>query len=556
MEEDPFRPQAYKKVAFTLENMEEDVGEIYRKQGLKGLKEIPGVGIGIASRIEEYLKTGKIKFYERLKKKTPVDVEELTAIEGMGPKRIKVLYQKLGIKNIKDLERAAKAKKVASLFGFGEKSEKNILEGIEFLKKSKGRFLLGEIILVAREIYEKLKSLKEVEQIHIVGSLRRMKETIGDIDFLVASKNPEKVMDFFVSLPGVVKIWGKGSTKSSVRMEEGLDVDVRVIDKKSYGAALQYFTGSKEHNIITRKIAISKGLKLNEYGLFKGSKMIAGEKEEQIYKRLGMQWIPPELREDQGEIKAALEGKLPKLIDLKDIKGDLHCHSNWNGGEHSILEMAEKAMEMNYQYLGISDHTKFLKIENGLNEKQLSQQRKEIDKLNKKLQASSFKLHVLQGAETNILNDGSIDIADEALRKLDYAAGGIHSNFKMPKKKMTERIIKAIKNPNINIISHPTGRLLKKREEYQVDFDRILRAAKQFKVALEINSSPLRLDLNDFHIRRCKEEGVKMVINTDYHHKEQMRYLELGVAQARRGWAEKKDIINAQPLNKLLKYFK
>ena len=339
-------------------------------------------------------------------------------------------------------------------------------------------------------------------------------------------------------------------------MEEGFDVDVRVIDKKSYGAALQYFTGSKEHNIITRKIAISKGLKLNEYGLFKGSKMIAGEKEEQIYEKLGMQWIPPELRENQGEIKAALEGKLPKLIELKDVKGDLHCHSNWSDGEHSILEMAQKAIDLSYEYLGISDHTKFLKIVKSLNEKQLSQQRKEIEKLNTKYETKGIKFKVLQSAETNILNDGSVDINNEALKKLDFAIAGVHSNFKMPQKKMTERIIKAIKNPNIDIISHPTGRLLKKREEYQVDFDRILRAAKQFGVALEINSYLYRLDLNDIHIRRCKEEGVKMVINTDSHHKEQMRCLDLGVAQARRGWAEKKDIINTQPLNKLLKYFK
>ena len=556
MEEDPFRPKAYQKVAFILESMEKDVGEIYRKQGLKGLKEIPGVGTGIASRIEEYLKTGKIKFYERLKKKTPVDVEELTAVEGMGPKRIKILYQKLGVKNIKDLEKAAKTHKIASLFGFGEKSEQNILEGIEFLKKSKGRFLLGEILPVAKEIYEKLKKLKEVKQINIVGSLRRMRETIGDVDFLVASKNPEKVMDFFVSLPGIIKVLGKGFTKSSVRMEEGFDVDIRVVDKKSYGAALQYFTGSKEHNIVTRKIAISKGLKLNEYGLFKGSKMIAGEKEEQIYEKLGMQWIPPEIREDQGEIKAALEGSLPKLIELKDIRGDLHCHSNWSDGKHSILEMVQKAIDLGYEYLGISDHTKFLKIVKSLNEKQLSRQRKEIEKLNIKYETKGIKFKILQSAETNILNDGSVDINDEALEKLDFVIAGVHSNFKMPKEKMTERIIRAIKNPNIDIISHPTGRLLKKREEYQVDFDRILRAAKQFGIALEINSYSYRLDLNDIHIRRCKEEGVKMVINTDSHHKEQMRCLELGVAQARRGWAEKKDIINAQPLNKLLEYFK
>ncbi|XOB40146.1 MAG: DNA polymerase/3'-5' exonuclease PolX [Candidatus Nealsonbacteria bacterium] len=556
MEEVPFKPYAYQRAAVTLENLEQDIGGIYKKEGVKGLKKIPGVGEAIASRIVEYLKTGKIKYYEKLKKKTPLKLEELTAVEGLGPKRIKVLYQKLGIKNLKDLEKAAKSHKIAPLFRFGEKTEKNILEAIEFLKKSKGRVLLGEILPIVKEIYEKLKNFKEIKKITTVGSLRRMKETIGDADFLIASKNPKKVMDFFVSLPGVVKVWGKGHTKSSVRMKDGFNVDVRVVPEKSYGAALQYFTGSKEHNIVTRKIAISKRLKLNEYGLFKGQKMIAGKTEEQIYKALGMQWIPPELREDQGEIEAALKGKLPSLIELKDIKGDLHCHSKWDGGHHSILEMAKKAMEMGYDYLGISDHTKFLVIEHGLNEKQLGLQRKEIDKLNEKFKKQGLRFRILQGAETNILNDGSIDITDEALKKLDYAIAGIHSSFKMSRKKMTERIIRAIKNPNIDIISHPTGRLLKKREEYQIDFDKILRAAKEFGAILEINSFPQRLDLNDQNIKRCKEAGVKMVINTDSHHRDQMRYIELGVAQARRGWAEKKDIINSQPLNKLLKYFK
>ena len=553
MEGVQFKPYAYQKAAITLENLEKDVQDIYKEGGREALEKIPGVGKSIAEKIEEYLKTGKIKYYQDLKKKTPVKMEELTAVEGLGPKRVKVLYQKLGIRNLKDLEKAAKAHKIASLFGFDEKTEKNILEGIAFLKRSKGRFLLGEILPIVKETYEKLKSLKEIEKISPAGSVRRMKETIGDVDFLVISKNPEKVMDFFVSLPGTVKIWGKGSTKSSVRMKGGFDMDIRVVPKKSYGSALQYFTGSKEHNIVTRKIAIDKGLKLNEYGVFRGPRMVAGKTEEEVYKTLGMEWPPPELRENQGEIEAALKGKLPKIIDYKDIKGDLHCHSKWNGGKNTILEMAERAQEMGYQYLGISDHTKFLRIEHGLDEKKLSQQRKEIDKLNSRLK--NFK--ILQGAETNILNDGSIDINGEALKKLDYVIAGIHSNFKMEKEKMTERIIKAMKNPYIKIISHPTGRIIKRRDEYQIDFDKILRAAKEFGVILEINSFPERLDLNDQNIRRAKEAGgVKMVINTDSHHKNQLRYIELGIAQARRGWAEKEDIINTQPLEKLLKYFK
>ncbi|TET84412.1 MAG: DNA polymerase/3'-5' exonuclease PolX [Candidatus Nealsonbacteria bacterium] len=553
MEGVQFKPYAYQKAAITLENLEKDVQDYYKEGGRKALEKIPGVGKSIAEKIEEYLKTGKIKHYQDLKKKTPVKMEELTAVEGLGPKRVKVLYQKLDIRNLKDLEKAARAHKIASLFGFDEKTEKNILEGIAFLKRSKGRFLLGEILPIVKETLERLKSLKEVEQISVAGSVRRMKETIGDVDFLIISKNPEKVMDFFVSLPGIVKIWGKGSTKSSVRMKGGFDMDIRVVPKKSYGSALQYFTGSKEHNIATRKIAIDKGLKLNEYGVFRGPRMVAGKTEEEVYKTLGMEWVPPELRENQGEIEAALKGKLPKLVELKDIKGDLHCHSKWDGGRNTILEMAERGRALGYQYLGITDHTKFLRIEHGLDEKKLSQQRKEIDKLNSRLK--NFK--ILQGAETNILNDGSIDIKDEALKKLDYAIAGIHSNFKMEKEKMTERIIKAMKNPYIKIISHPTGRIIKRRDEYQIDFDKILRAAKEFGVILEINSFPERLDLNDQNIRRAKEAGgVKMVINTDAHHRDQLRYIEFGIAQARRGWAEKEDIINTQPLDKLLKYFK
>ncbi|MBZ9569291.1 DNA polymerase/3'-5' exonuclease PolX [Patescibacteria group bacterium] len=566
MERISFKPYAYQKAAIALETLEEDVGEIYKKGGIKALKKIPGIGVSIALKIEEYLKTGKIKYYEKFKKKIPIDLSEIISIEGMGPRKAKVLYEKLRIKTLKDLEKKAKGGKIAPLFGFGEKTEKNILEGIKFFKRSRGRFLLGEIIPVVKEVYQKLKGLKEVKKINVAGSVRRMKETIGDVDFLVISKeskksasakaSADKIMDFFVSLPGVVKIWGKGTTKSSVRMNQGFDMDLRVLPKKSYGSALQYFTGSKEHNINLRKIAINKGLKLSEYGLFKGSRMIAGKTEKEIYKTLGMQWVPPELRENQGEIEVALVKKLPKLIDYNDIKGDLHCHSKWNGGVNTIEEMAQAAIKMGYEYLGISDHTKFLRIEHGLNEKQLVLQRKEIDKLNEKFKRKKIKFRLLQGAETNILNDGSIDINDEALKKLDYAIAGIHSSFKMPKEKMTQRIIKAMKNPYIKIISHPTGRILKRRDEYQIDFDRILRAAKEFQVILEINSYPERLDLNDQNIRRAKGAGVKMAINTDSHRKDQLRFIEFGIAQARRGWAEKKDIINTQSLEELLKYFK
>jgi len=577
MEGVAFKPYAYQKAAITLESLEENVEEIYKKGGIKALEEIPGVGKSIAEKIEEYLKTGKIKYYQEFKKKLPLNLEEIISVEGMGPKKAKVLYEKLGIRNIKDLEKAARAHKISPIFNFGEKTEKNILEGIEFVKRAKGRFLLGDILPKVKEVYEKLKNLREVERVDVVGSIRRRKETIGDVDFLVISKKPEKVMDFFTSLPGIVKIWGKGTTKASVRMKEGFDMDIRVLPKKSYGSALQYFIGSKEHNIVLRKIAIDKGLKLSEYGLFKKIKnqkskikntnqnskisesywiQIGGRTEEEIYHFLGMDYIEPELRENQGEIEAALKHQLPKIIGYNDIKGDLHCHSNWDGGTNSIEEIAEMAIKMGYQYVGISDHTKFLRIEHGLDERKLALQRKEIDKLNKKFQVSSFKFQVLQGCEANILNDGSIDIRDEALKKLDYVIAGVHSSFKMEKSKMTERIIRAMENPNVDIISHPTGRILKRRDEYQIDFDKILRKAKETGTILEINSYPERLDLNDQNIRRAKEIGVKMAINTDSHHRDQMRFIEFGIAQSRRGWAEKEDIVNTQPLEKLLKFFK
>ncbi len=555
MDEVAFKPYAYQRAAAALEGLEEDVRDIYKRGGLKALEEIPGVGESIAEKIEEYLKTGKIKYYQQWKSRLPLNLEELIQVEGMGPRKAKVLYQKLGVRDLKSLEKAARTHKIAPLFGFGEKTEQNILEGIEFLKRSKGRFLLGEILPRVRIIQKKLQELKEVERVDFAGSVRRMKETIGDADFLIISKEPKKVMDFFVAMPEVVKIWGKGGTKASVRIEEGFDIDIRVVAKKSYGSALQYFTGSKEHNIVTRRIAIAKGLKLSEYGLFKGKRMIAGWSEEGIYKALGLVWMEPELRENQGEIEAALSGKLPKIIGYKDIRGDLHCHSNWDGGADSIAEMAKAAEDMGYEYLGISDHTKFLRIEHGLDEKQLSQQRKEIDKMNEKFKKEKKNFQLLQGAETNILNDGSIDITDVALAKLDYAIAGIHSSFKMGKKEMTERIIRAMKNPNIDVISHPTGRILKRRDEYECDFDKILRAAKEYNVALEINSHPERLDLNDQNIRRAKEAGVKMIINTDSHQKEHLRFIELGIAQARRGWAEKGDIINTQPPERLMKFF-
>ncbi|MCD6233265.1 DNA polymerase/3'-5' exonuclease PolX [bacterium] len=551
-----FKPYAYQKVALLLDSLEEDVGEIYKNGGINALMKIPGVGESIAKKIEEYLKTGKIKYYEALKSKTPVKMGELTSIEGVGPKMVEKLYKYLQVCNLKDLEEAAKKHKIRELPGFQEKTEQNILEGIAFLRKSKGRFLLGEILPIVRSIKERIEAQEYVQRVDICGSIRRRKETIGDADLLVESSHPAKIIDYFVSLPDIAKVYAKGPTKAMVMLKNNLHVDLRAIPKRSYGAALQYFTGSKDHNIVTRKIAIEKGLKLNEYGLFRGKKKIAGGTEEGIYKALGMDWMPPEIRENTGEIELSLKHKTPHLIGYHDVRGDLHCHTKWDGGNNSILEMAEEAMKLGYEYLGISDHTKALKIEHGLNEKQLLQQRKEIDKLNAKFQMLNTKFKILQGAETNILKDGSIDIKEEALSKLDYAIAGVHAYFKMSRAQMTERIIKAMRNPYIKIIAHPTGRILKKRDNYKIDFNKVLKMAKATGTILEINSQPERLDLDAQNIRKAKEAGVKMIINTDAHYKSHLHYMELGISQARRGWAEKKDIVNTYPLRKFLRALK
>lgn len=556
MEGVPFKPYAYQKAALTLETLKNDVEDLYKAGGLKALKGIPGVGESIAHKIEEYLNTGRIQYYEEFKKKMPIALDEIVAVEGVGPKKAKVLYEKLGVKTLEELEAAAQAHKIAPLFGFGEKTEKNILQAIEFLKGSKGRFLLGEILPIANEVLKQLQRLPEVERLNTAGSLRRMKETIGDVDFLVISTNPARVMDFFVSLPGVVKVWGKGATKSSVHLQEGFDMDIRVIPPESYGAALQYFTGSKDHNIALRKIAIDKGFKLSEYGLFQGPQMIAAETEEEVYAKLGMPWIPPELRENRGEIEAALAGRLPEIIGYGDIKGDLHVHCNWDGGANSIDEIVAAALALGYEYVGIADHTKFLKIEHGLDEEKLRVRNQEIDEINARLAREGKNFRVLKGCEANIMADGAIDITDEALAELDFVIAGVHSHFKQPREEMTRRILTAMHNPHVDIISHPTGRILKRREEYEVTIDDLLKAAKETGTILEINSYPERLDLGDVNIFAAKQAGIKMVINTDTHNVDQLHLMSFGISQARRGWAEKPDIINAWPAAELLKMLK
>lgn len=547
-----FKPRAYEKVAYALEALEEPVAEILQRGGVKALQEIPGVGQAIAEKIEEVIRTGKLKYYEELKREVPVDVRGLTSIEGVGPKSVKVLYEKLKVKNVGDLEQAARAGKIRGLPHFGEKMEQKILKGIEFLKQGSGRFPLGSVLPLILEIEQRLRKLPEVTEVVVAGSTRRRKETIGDADLLAISKKPEKVMEFFVSMPEVMHIHGQGKTKSMVKLRNGMDVDLRVVEKESFGAALNYFTGSKDHNVALRRIAQEKGLKLNEYGLFRGSKRIAGKTEEEIYKALGLAYVAPELRENQGEIEAAKKGELPDLVGYGDLHGDLQTQTTWTDGSNSIEEMAAEAKRLGLEYIAITDHTKSLAMTGGSDEKKLLKQMAAIDKINQSLKG----IKILKGAEVNINKDGTLDIKDEVLAKLDVVGVAVHSHFNLPRKEMTERITRAMRNPHADILFHPTGRVIQKREPYDVDMDAIIKTAKETGTVLEIDAYPDRLDLKDEHVRKVVQAGVKLVIDSDAHSVNHIRFLDFGIAQARRGWAEKKDVINTRPLKEFLKCLK
>lgn len=547
-----FKPRAYEKAAYSVENLEEEVLGIYKKGGLKAVEDIPGVGVSIAEKIEELIKTGRLKYYQKLKKSFPVNINELSSIEGVGPKMIFKLYKKLKIRDIKDLEKAAISGKVARVVGFGKKTEQKILKGIEFLKKFGGRFMLGDILPSARVIENRLKNLKSVDRVAIAGSIRRMQETIGDLDILVTSSKPKEVMDFFVKMPEITHVYSSGLTKTMVRLKNGMGADIRVVADKSFGAALQYFTGDKRHNIALRALAEKKGYKLNEYGLWKGKKLIAGRTEDEIYKALKMATPAPEIRNDSGEIQAALKNQIPNLIGYNDLKGDLQVQTNWTDGENSIEEMAQAAQEAGLEYIAITDHTKSLAMTGGADEKKLLKQMVAIDKIAKKFP----KLKILKGAEVNILKDGSLDIKDVVLEKLDIVGIAVHSHFNLSRSEQTKRVIKAMRNKNADILFHPTGRLIQKREPYDVDVEEIIKTAKETGTILEINADPHRLDLKDEYIRKAVEAGVKLSIDTDAHSKNSFHYLEYGIAQARRGWAKSSDVINTRPWREMLKLLK
>ena len=549
--ENPFKIRAYEKITLVLENLPIDIETIYHQGGLNN---IPGVGAGIAKKIEEFLTTGKLEYYEKLKETIPAGVIELLDIPEVGPKTAKLLYEQLDVDNIEKLEKVVRGHLIKDLPGMGEKSETNILRGIELYKRRKERFLLGLALPLAEEIIENLSQLKETNKIGFAGSLRRKKETIGDIDILVTSQKPEKIMKTFTSLPQVREILAEGPTKSSIITTDDIHVDLRVVEPMSFGAALQYFTGSKAHNIRLRELAIKKNLKINEYGVFdsKTDQRITGKEEEEIYRILDLSFIPPELREDRGEIEAAQENILPHLIEYTQIKGDLHLHTKWSDGAHTIRQMAEEAKRMGYEYIAITDHSQSLKFAGGLIEERLREQVEEIQKTNQELK----KFTILTGIEVDIKSDGSLDFSDEILSKLDVVIAAIHSGFKQESKIITERIVKAMQNKWVNIIAHPTGRLIGYRESYQVDINKVIKVAAETGVALEINTYPERLDLNDVYCRMAKEKGVQLAIETDAHSVDGLATMDLGVAVARRGWLEEKDVINTLPLDKLLKRLK
>jgi DNA polymerase (family 10) len=545
--ENPFRIRAYRRAALNLESLTEDVTTLDAEGRLD---EIPGVGKDLAGKIAEYLATGKVKDLEEARKGIPAGVVEMMSIPGIGPKTAKLLYEKGGVTGIHRLEELAGAGKLRGLPGIGTKTEQNILKGIAVLRKGQERMPLGKALPLARELVQALGRLAEVKRISAAGSVRRMKETVGDIDILITSSKPERVMEAFVRLPQVADVLEKGSTKASIRHREGIQVDLRVVEPESFGAALAYFTGSKQHNIRIREMAVKRGLKISEYGVFKTAtgRRAAGATEEEVYAAVGLPWIPPELREDSGEIEAALKDGLPALVELGDIRGDLHCHTRASDGHHSIEALVEAALKREYRYLAITDHSKSATVAGGLSGEELLAHVEKIRAVQKK----HPQITLLAGSECDILPDGSLDYPDEVLEQLDLVVAAVHSRFKQPKGEMTRRICAALANPYVRILAHPTGRLMGEREPYEVDLDRVLETSRRYGKAVEINAYPERLDLNDVHARRARELGVLVAIDTDAHTLDHLGNIELGVATARRGWIEKSQVINTWAAGKLV----
>ncbi len=544
--EEFFRVNTYRRVARIIEDLPADVADLVESGELLDIK---GIGKGTVAGVEEYLETGGMRRYEEARKSIPKGLVELLSVPGLGPKTIGLLWHELDVKSMKSLKRTLRGKKILELPGMGPKKVENIEAGIRVYESRSGRLTLGTVLPAALATVAELREATGIDEIEVAGSIRRWRETIGDIDILALSSKPKLLIKAFTELPRVVEVLAAGTTKASVRVADGLQIDLRVVSPSVYGAALMYFTGSQAHNVKLRGLAQSKGLKLSEYGLFKGERRIAGRTEQDVQKKLGLEFIPPELREDRGEVEAALEKELPELVELADIRGDLHVHSNYSDGHSTIEEVARAAKARGYKYVSINDHSRSLGVAHGLSIERLLEQAEEIAQVNQRVKG----ITVLSGTEADILSDGSMDFPDEVLEKLDVVVGSIHSGFQQSSDKITGRILSAIQNPHVDIIGHPTGRLLGTRPAYDVDLEQVMAAAADTGTALEINAYHERLDLNDINARRAAEMGVKVAISTDAHHVDQMWVMELGVRTARRAWLTPASILNTLTTKALLK---
>jgi len=547
--ENPFRIRSYQSAIRMIEDLALNLADLV-EQG-EDLTTIKGIGKGIAEKIAEIVETGTCKALEQAKKDVPGTLLDLLTLEGMGPKKVKLVYEKLGVDSVDKLEAAAKAEQLRGLPGMGAKTEEKVLKSIDLFRAGIGRFLLSEGTRIGESVLDYMKELPGIEEIELAGSLRRRRETVGDLDVLVTGQDHQAVMDHFVAYPDVNEILAHGETKSSVRLGNGLQMDCRVVDRESFGAARHYFTGSKSHNVAMRQRGIDRNVLINEYGVFdrKTEKRISGAEEAEVFEAVGLPWIPPELREDRGELEAAEAGRLPTLIEPVDIRGDLHMHTTASDGVNSIEEMAERCLEFGYEYLGISEHSKALAIANGLDEKRLAKHHRAIDKADGRVKG----IRILKSIEVDILADGTLDLDDKILADCDLVIAAVHFQQKMPPEQMTARLLKAMDNPHVNAIAHPTGRLILQREPYAFDTEKVFKAAKDAGVFLEINAHPSRLDLKDTHCMLAREIGVKIIINTDAHHIDELHLMRYGVWTARRGWLEKKDVVNTKPLASFLK---
>lgn len=546
----PFRIRAYRNAARIIENLPHSAADLVAEG--KDLSELQGIGKDLAEKIAVIIKTGDLPLLKEMQKKVPIKLSEMMKIPDLGPQRVKQLYEKLKIKNLKDLKKAVQTGKIKELDGFGNKTQEKIKQALARISVEAPRIKISDAEEIIEPLLAYLKKLAGVETAIVAGSYRRRKETIGDIDILVTAKKATPVMPHFVKYTDVAKVVSEGETRSTIRLRSGLQVDLRVVEQESYGAALQYFTGSKEHNIAMRSIAVKKNLKINEYGVFKGDKRLAGKTEEEVYKQVGLPYIEPELREDRGEVDAAIKNKLPKLISLADILGDFHCHTNETDGQDSIEAMANAAKKLGYEYIAITDHSKHVTIAKGMDAKRLAKQIKTIDSVNGKMK----NFRILKSVEVDILEDGTLDMPDEILKQLDLTVCAIHYKFNLPQKQQTERVIRAMDNPYFNIFAHPTGRLINKRQAYEIDLEKIMLIAKKRGCFIELNAQPERLDINDVKCKLAKELGIKVVVGTDAHSTDSLAFMRYGIDQARRGWLSSNDVLNTykwQELQKLLR---